>query len=449
MDRFERHIQDKLKNYEVDPPAELWDAIESQLPGENSKSLPWYRMAAAAALLLAIASISLVLLMRSGDTFSPPLAMEQIAPVSEDIRGMPMTPTSETTSTQTSWVSQANESTAYQQDLKTQPHTALTEKEVPEQPILAGTTLSEAVIQSLTSLPLESKPGVLNQTYTLAQLEAPVKTKARQTLTVDAAKSPTSAFGLSAYFAPQHSYRYQRQSAPRHSQSLESEIMSFATGVNVSYKINNRWKIQTGVGYNRIGQKINDVAVYAHPSMMPLYSNKGQTIERHPQSMSTSMGGIHFTNQRFYFADIGATRVNTLKSGYDSSIINLLNKAGSALVQHIDYIELPVVGQYKVLDRQVSVSLKAGVTTNYLAANSVYLYGGSQKEEIGKTVGINNFSWSGTGGLILAYPLGNHLHIQIEPTMNMFITPIGQVRNLTSKTYPYTYSVFMGFSYDL
>ena len=451
MERFEKNIQEKLQDFQVHPPEEIWGVIENRLVHKQGKKFIWLRIAAAI-LLLIVSITSLVLFLPFGlkdepiaeiyvpeDEFSPvdfkPLTTEPGAVIISETDMMETlaaitdkTLTAETRRTDSDVLIDYSGISGL---------SALNSKGYDNQLAFQNDFIQTYVGSSLR---VEKSLGALELDKTSPELLA---------FDVITPGSRQRGFALAAYLAPQQSFRYQTNTAPFPYEALESEIFSFAAGVKFHYNINSRWEVESGVGYNLIGQMVNGIAAFSHPSMIPLYSSKGELISSHPQSMSTSMGGINFNDQSFYFADISSSRIFALKGSYDESNVNLLNKTASGLIQHFGYIEVPLVFRYKIIDRLFSISVKSGIAANFLYTNNVYLQGSAYTRSIGESTGVSPLSWSGTGGLSFGYPISNRINIALEPTFSMFLTPMGQFRSLTRETYPYNYSLFMGVRYKL
>ncbi len=469
MDRLEKDIQKRLDNYEVEPPAELWSSIENRLD-EKAYARAGIRRkrmtAVAAAALLFLLSASALLLNQLGVPVEPiaqettPTTSQPAAPEAPDSQSSSTEATAAVSSTDTQRELPITTSTFTPQ--KSQALVALKEnKEQPgtldfrEQPMIADVAIRSALPSfsaETASLVAENHELAAAQIQLPGNLEAAGKEEISNRMDfalANADQAGNSSFSLATFFAPQQSYRYQNRNTPNPMQALESEIMTFAAGLHVNYKVNNRWEIQSGLGYNRMGQRVNDIATFSHPSMMALYSKDGASINEHPQSMSTSMGGIVFTDQSLYFADISSSRIITLKGSYDESIVNLLNKTGTGLIQHFEYLEMPVNARYKFWQKGFDIYAKAGLSANYLLSANVFLPEQIQSTPIGTVVGINKLNFSGMAGLAISYPVTNRVSLNLEPTASMFLTPMGNVRNLTRETHPYSWSVLMGVSYSL
>lgn len=454
MDRFEKNIQKKLHDFEVAPPAEMWDAIEARLPQKSPRRLVWVRIAAAAA-ILGFVALSATWFFNQLQT-TPQLTDETIITPAADTPEEPSVEAPHTTD---------QTITAAQPDPQQVPPAIKPDHKPSDLALIAADTGIESIPEPDYSYETTQPDYLLPLAHATVELslqkpEIAVHTRdmdhiihkaaGTSTLTIaQTAQETPRAFAMTAYFAPQQAYRYQRSHSESPLHALENHIMTFSAGMHLSYHISNRWQIETGAGYSRIGQRIDDIAAFSHPSMMPLYTHNGEPGSSHPQSMNTSMGGVKFTNQSYYFADKSSARIATLKGGYDESNVNLLNKTASSLLQYFDYLEIPLTARYKLLDRTLNMYLKAGVSANFLLSGNVYLHGSSERTVIGESVGVNTFNWAAMGGLAFSYPLTHRIRMNLEPTVSMFVTPMGPVKNLTKETYPYSYSVSMGLSYSL
>lgn len=480
MNRLENKIREKFEDFQVAPPENLWENIENRLDNKRPVYYTFYRYkkiaAAAAAIVVLVISATFIFLNTIFNNSSPQYTGQTEQTGYEPQTIQPTTPTQEESLALHPDVYPENESVpamSNQSENQNVSVAATSYSHISSTIHRSQNTFSDysaddksthkvrkdhgrlMVAQGTRQAKLFtfSKPTIIigdrfiNITNQIFNPLAP--TSENQIIALATDKSHPGRLSLSAYFAPQQSYRYQASNTPNPTQSLESEIITYNAGIHLTYKINNRWQLQTGMGYNRLGQIINDIASFSHPSLMPLYSSDGSPISEHPQSMGTSMGGILFTDQSFYFADISSTRIITLKGSYDERNINLLNKSSMGLIQYFEYLELPLNVRYKIIDKGISLFVKSGITASYLLSGEVFLQGKSRDKPIGKTVGINSLNLMGSGGLVLSYPLTNRINVSLEPTASFFITPIGNVRNLTRNTYPYSFAVFMGLSYDL
>ena len=454
MNQFESNIRKKLSGFEAEPPQDMWAAIENRLDKKPSLWVLYRRrVMAAAAIFLIVLSGSLLMLTNIGT--------EPVQLTREPVPSVQPVPYS-------SWPTEASEPYDQSQELIKKAEIPVTgrqntwilaQESKPESTTILESETATSVIKApiLATIPglltrinnITDEHSYLNLTWKPHIGQPESYQEASLTLASLSQGDVPLPFSFSAYFAPQQTYRYHLGSLPNPVQGLESEILTFSSGILAAYQVNSRWQIETGIGYNRLGQQVNDIASFSHPSMMPLYTSNGTPINEHPQSMSTSMGGIVFTDQSYYFADVSSARIITLKGSYDESIVNLLNKTGMGLIQYFEYLEIPINARYKIFDKGLSIHATTGLALNYLLTGNVYLPGQTQNTPIGKSVGINTLNFSGSGGIAFSYPVADRVKVSLEPRASVFLNSMGPVRNLTRETYPYTFSVFMGLSYDL
>jgi len=479
MDRFEKEIKNKLGHFESMPPDDIWGRIENDLDkGQTKQGFVWYRLAAAV-LILVVSVFSAWFFLPSLFTENKQLTQEneRIKPelyVNEnDMSGENVTEEQSPkqnfnnadsdypyeTKIQKSFSGSAivdnSENEVESDQSGKQFDRQITSSSLSNEEADINNAISPANKTNLTLLPMRWDARTLTTTAGLLNIEEPsalayeqVEIEIQELINPDSdVSSSLNGFSLAAFVMPQESYRIHNSNSSYPFAAMESEVFSFGAGIHIAYTINSRWKMRTGLTYARTGQKVNDIAAFTHPSMMHLYSSDGKTVADHPQSMSTSMGGISFTNQRYYFADVSSARIFTLKGSYDESNVNLLNKTGMGLLQHFDYLEIPFIAQYNLWNKNFSLDVKAGLNANFLLSGNVYLQGSSYFRPVGKSIVNKPFNVSGSTGLVASYPLGDHLNVEAEPTFSMFLSPIGN-SSPYNQTYPYNYSLMIGLSYD-
>jgi hypothetical protein len=463
MDRFEKHMREKLQMLDVEPPADMWPSIEQRLDkASGGRRFVWYRVAAAVAVLMVALYSALFFVPGMFKTADDLVIADEIEntgsflPESDVITGEQLSgqlnlpaPQSLIVYSESGFVAESDRSGSGLFDQSSQ---ILVETQFTQQEHLAGlekiipvtrVNLSFGTGNLLAERSME-KPNSVGEL-----IDFGLEPGSQPALILSAKESiKTTGFSLSAYFSPQESYRYQASTSYIPYESVESQLRSMGIGMNLHYRLSPRFEIQSGIAYSRWGQNVHDIAAYSHPSKIPLYTFQGKPTKRHPQSMITSMGGILFTNQSYYYADVSSSRVLTIRGTFDDSNVRTLGKSGKGLVQQLDFLEIPLVMRYRFIDRGFFVAAKAGVSAHILRSGNVYLEESGKNTLIGSIVDVHTYNLAGTGGLVFGYPLGNKINLLVEPTASMFINQLGVNTNLSGKTYPYSYSVFVGLSYD-
>ena len=218
----------------------------------------------------------------------------------------------------------------------------------------------------------------------------------------------------------------------------EQQIMSYSGGVSLSYKINKRVSIQSGVYYSSVGQEVNGISSF---SGFEKYNNaKG---DRNFEVLTTS-GNIKTTNKDIFLLDRGGTRVLTTGNVIDPEKANL-QYINNSLKQSFSYLELPIVLRYKMIDRSLDLNLIGCVSYNFLLDNSVYTVNNGTKYTIGNTDGLNMMTFSTSLGMGMEYNFTNNISLNLEPTFRYYLNPFS---NLTgTNIHPYSFGIFSGLSY--
>ena len=116
----------------------------------------------------------------------------------------------------------------------------------------------------------------------------------------------------------------------------------------------------------------------------------------------------------------------------------------ASVIQRFEYLRIPLMLEYKVIDQRMDVNLVGGLHSNFLVNEGVYLKNDlGETQHIGNTNDIARFNYSGSLGLGFEYSLANSVNMYLEPTMDYFLNPINHDE---TKTYPYSFAVYTGLS---
>jgi len=260
-------------------------------------------------------------------------------------------------------------------------------------------------------------------------------------------------FSLGAHFAPQSNYRIvSGGQSPGGSElsfdGLEEQIMTWSAGLSVYFDLSGKWAIQSGLHYTNMGQYVRDIVSYAHPAHIALYETNAMTGRvHHPQSIITSQGSIRIYDPYHYFADAQSHRVLTNRNAISAAEPRKLKKAGDGVTQVFRFVEVPLIFRYRLYNRGVGLQLKGGFSGGYLMENNVYLGTDILRNPIGETFGVRQFNFSAIGGVAMAVPITGSLTFHMEPTAQIFLSPMVHDALFTGRTLPYNFSLQTGVSY--
>ena len=218
----------------------------------------------------------------------------------------------------------------------------------------------------------------------------------------------------------------------------ESAVMSYSGGFSISYRMSGRLSLQTGVYYSSLGREISGIDSY---SGFTVYAGtKSGTIF----GVTTSTGNISTTNQDIFLADAASNRITGLYSVDNFDPVKAdLTPLGSSLRQNFEYIEIPLMVSYKVIDRKIDFNIMGGMSYNFLLNNRTYAMGDGSRILIGSTDNMNTLLLSSALGMSMEYNLTSKISLNLEPSFKYYLNSGG---NLSIKN-PYSVGLYSGFSY--
>ena len=421
-------LKDKFGSYQVDPPEKVWSEISAQSTGgRRRRGLFLILLASAASFALALtlgihffgpelpggeASVeALPLLEKEGSK------LEQ--KVVETLATLPEVRTSAKDSGQAGESEgmtppdTLQEQVAFQeQDTFQETHDLLEADEVPDPVVL----LEEEEFADLSSDP---------------------------DLILPTGKSRDSRWMLGAALSPLYSFR-DAQAAAIANSPAETGMLSYSTGVNVSYRRNSRLAIETGIYYNKTGIAIGAPGIQifnqAYDNMIFGAGSEQADI----RTVSNSVGNIIAYSGDIY---MNGYKINA-ENSIDAQTIPTLNDvqgSDQGIQQHLDYLELPFNLRYSFIDRTIELQLVGGMSANFLVNNYVSMEGASGQEEIGYLSNVKTVNYSGNAGLGMIYHLGEKLSLNLEPRFRYFINSVND--STLPSTRPYSIGFYTGLSY--
>jgi hypothetical protein len=221
----------------------------------------------------------------------------------------------------------------------------------------------------------------------------------------------------------------------------ERSLVSYSGGVAFSYKISKRFSIQSGLYYSSMGQKIDGINSFS--GFQPYGTiTKGD----HNFEVITSNGRVYTNNPDVFLSANGADRIVT---AYTNDVFDpkkaSLQSVSTSLDQNFKYLELPVILKYKIVDKTLGINLLGGLSYNLLVSNSVYTTVDGSKYSIGKTQGLNPLTLSSSLGMGMEYNLSGKLSLNLEPTFRYYLNPFSV--STGSFIHPFSFGIFSGVSY--
>ncbi|NND87844.1 MAG: outer membrane beta-barrel protein, partial [Flavobacteriaceae bacterium] len=214
---------------------------------------------------------------------------------------------------------------------------------------------------------------------------------------------------------------------PMFADNSQSGDVNVSYGIQVSYKINQRLSVRSGV---------NNVNVS--------YTTGGLELANSPESAALSaidhngMGRVLTAFDKGTVSNIGPSDANfgqiTPKAGGSDAEMN----------QQIRYYELPLELKYALLDRKIGIHFIGGLSTLFLGDNEVSVRSGSVDQVIGQANNLNDISFSTNIGLGFDYKLSQKFTFNLEP---MFKYQLNTYTDSSVDFSPYTMGVYTGLSF--
>jgi hypothetical protein len=421
-----------LKDYEVLPPPEVWEAIQPAIR-KNVNWLPLFRAAAAVAVVASMSflayrwgaesSINDTSLMVADNNESLVPVVSSAIPVVSDLKE-----------------NGKNSGTPERSNVPV-------ESFVTQLPSVSGTAsdnskfnISQRLIAGNQSLPGIQDP--LAKKY--ARINVPVLKAVNYQLIQENPEIPAvERWSVSAMASPTYYSQFTSSGNAISQQLVESDQsrVSYTGGLGLSYKISSRFSIQSGLYYSSMGQEVGGVNAYS--GFQQYAFAKGD----HNFEILTANGTVYTNNSDVFvnsYSLPGRIVTSYTNDVFDPVKANL-SYISSTLYQDMSFLELPVIVRYKVVDRKIGLNLIGGMSYNFLVNNSVYAVSDAGKFPVGSTEGLNTVSLSSSLGMGMEYKLSNSLSLNLEPTFRYYINPFNSGNS--TGLHPYSIGIFSGVAY--
>lgn len=482
MDAF---FRDELNNFQIIPPAEIWNNIESELDRRKKIYIIsiWTSLAAGIALFIGLGIYLYAPKHTNEIAFHPIAKQHNELLVKSDLK--PQSSSLKQTSTQLKLVNN-NDSIQNIQHAIYSNHAAQLKQLV----CLESTQKSNQIVASgmQTVLPENkisqpTKTTDISSKYTLKTQNiipgliiaenknisenrdkedtVPGKKSLNKQVLVYDASNPFNEYvapevpkvkrwSIEGQVAPLYSYRNftgnsDIEEAKNYFNSTESGILSYAGVVKVSYQVSARLSVQAGVSYEVMGYSNSDVSV----------------SELNTSDVSQGLGASSNSAKKIYTVNTSAGKV-TPKAPISNGISTIQmrqyalatplataepdpsNKDNSIDIQQFQFVEIPVMARYKIIDNKISLHILGGLSSNILVSSNNYQKNGNEVSKYGSLNDLNSFNYSSTVGFGIGYKLDKNMKLILEPSYKYFINSIS---NNGYGIHPYSIGVYTGLNF--
>ncbi|MGQ9620683.1 MAG: outer membrane beta-barrel protein, partial [Bacteroidales bacterium] len=255
--------------------------------------------------------------------------------------------------------------------------------------------------------------------------------------------SSTEKWKIGATLLPSYYSRFSfsQHNAGKEYIKSEKPVFSYSGGFSFSYELSRRISLSSGITYSSIGQRIDDISSYTG------FLKYTDTKSSSDFSIMTASGTINSTNKDIFLLDKG--NVTRIFTRYTADVFDpvkaSLSHLSNSIIQDMNYIEIPFVLKYKLIDRNVDINMLGGLFYSILVGNSSYISSDGIRYIIGKTDGLSPVTLSSSVGVGMEYRLSEQITFNIEPLLRYYITPLGGLPG--SIIHPYSFGILSGVFY--
>ena len=223
----------------------------------------------------------------------------------------------------------------------------------------------------------------------------------------------------------------------------ESPLMAYSGGITLAFKVFGRLSVQTGVLYAQSGQSINNVIPVTN--MHATYSSTNP----YPKNfLRTSSGSVTMASRL-------KSDANTTYSGFFNSepettnptmLANASNSMKYKLIERIDYLEIPVMLRYRIIDRKMNFYVLGGMSANVLIDTNVFVDNGSEIVKGGTILMARPVNYSSTFGLGIGYQMMKNFSFGLEPSFKYYLQSYTTSSQIVSN--PYAFGLFTSIFYQ-
>lgn len=395
MNKDKRNIdllfEEKLKQFKESPPAHTWDRLEKDLNREKSVKLLFYLRLAAASLLILLAFgagyFYATYQSKPSQKISQELPLSQIesdnkrSEKSIDFNNESVKKEETQSTHQNIEPTLRSNLPSKKQDKIDQPVATENENETydiliaenevqdvktPESSTEKTETIVEENIDAQNASPEENialKQDESSKNDVISDYKPLVLDPNAKVYGLETAKDKEMKWSVGAQVAPVWSYRdisinYQNQAGSNAKEAesqlndTEDALLSYAGGVDINYNLSNRWVIQSGMYYSKIGQVNNNALDFRQDNDQYLLF-----------AIQTSTGSVDVAFERIP-ADI--RKINPPKDTLEAIDLNNVK-----IIQNFDLFEIPLMVKYKILDKKLGINISGGLSPAYLDRKSV------------------------------------------------------------------------------
>lgn len=391
---IDRLFQEKLKDYEVNPPKRIWSGIENNLTElPQKKVVPfWVKFISVAAVLLLFVSLGAIYLLPnnqiSENLFKVPSKKATVANNHDTLK-----PFEKVNLVSDSKVIKAQNKIAPQLN-----------SSINSDNRLSTISPEQKLTQNSKKVNFKST-GFLTSNQTKKEITKPLTTANK------IKKETDNKFTVATIFAPIYMNAIGGNSGLNgdFKNNPSSSNSSYSYGVKVAYQLNRKFSIQSGVNLINLGITTNNIYITPGVSAVGL------------SNISSS-------------PNLGKTGKSSKTDVASSGNLN----------QVFGYVEIPVEVKYNVTNGKFGVNLVGGFSTLLLNKNELFVETSDFTQSLGSSNNLRSVNFSGNLGLDIDYSIRKNLYLNVSP---MFKLQTNTFYKNSGSLLPYYLGVYTGINY--
>ncbi len=295
---------------------------------------------------------------------------------------------------------------------------------------------------------------------------------------------------LGGQFSPVFASRDIREKSGQSYAFNDENLLAYSGGLNINVQPAKRLVIQSGLYYSTLGQRLNDIGLYEIPTegrnsgsdyrnyalinttsgeLYPDPNNNfyidyspgndgwdtGEEITDGPYNRPTAIEDMPEPSDgdsKEYTSEFNNRIVNSneiypdnIATDIYNSTPNILNPS-KQLKQTFEFIEIPILVKYKLIEQKIDFQIIGGFSTNLLIDNTLsYNTIDGNKNYISEQKNFSKLNYNSIIGIGLEYPLLSNLILNLEPAFKYQLNPLNE--STTYYSHPYSLAVYSGISY--
>jgi hypothetical protein len=261
---------------------------------------------------------------------------------------------------------------------------------------------------------------------------------------------------IGGQLAPLYSYRnvssdYLDSYVKDQINSKETGLITYAAGINVAVSPGGRLSVQSGLYFSKYGQQTDAVNVFTSTAKSQSYGGWDNGPEETGEEttnilISQSIGTVSSNDDLLKFnSSINSAQENSEELRYFNAPAATQVDENATATQYFEYIEIPLVIKYKLIDKKIDFNILSGINTHFLIGNNLYIESDDINGKFTENVKVSTVNYSSSVGIGIEYPILSKLLLNVEPRFKYYINPL--VKNPSYNIHPYSLGIYTGISY--